>query len=104
MEGWEKVTFGDLEENLDSRRLPVKESDRRPGPYPYYGASGIVDHVSDFIFEGLHLLTAEEGENLRTRKLPVAFLAGGRFWVNNHAHVMRGNARADTRFLSLNSP
>lgn len=59
MEGWEKVTFGDLAENLDSRRLPVKESDRHPGPYPYYGASGIVDPVSDFIFEGLHLLIAD---------------------------------------------
>ncbi len=60
----------------------------------------MVDHVDDYLFEGLHLLVAEDGENLRTRKLPIAFLADGRFWVNNHAHVVRGNADADTRFLS----
>lgn len=79
--------------------MPVKEADRKSGPYPYYGASGIVDYVDGFLFDGLHLLIAEDGENLRTRKLPVAFLADGRFWVNNHAHVVRGNAHADTRFL-----
>jgi type I restriction enzyme S subunit len=86
-------------QNLDGKRVPVKEADRKSGPYPYYGASGVVDYVDRFIFEGLHLLIAEDGENLRTRKLPVAFLADGRFWVNNHAHVVRGNAEADTRFL-----
>ena len=96
---WETFTLGDLTENLDARRKPVKELERIAGPYPYYGASGIVDYVDDFLFEGLHLLVAEDGENLRTRKLPVAFLADGRFWVNNHAHIVRGNDRADTRFL-----
>jgi len=55
--------------------------------------------VDDFLFEGLHLLVAEDGENLRTRNLPIAFLASGRFWVNNHAHIIRGNGHADTRFL-----
>lgn len=80
-------------------RVPVKESDRRPGPYPYYGASGIVDYVDGYLFDGEYLLVAEDGENLRTRKTPVAFLATGKFWVNNHAHVIRGNGFADTRFL-----
>ena len=93
------MPLGELVENLDGKRIPVKEADRKSGPYPYYGASGIVDYVDGFLFEGLHLLVAEDGENLRTRKLPVAFLAEGRFWVNNHAHVVRGNANADTRFL-----
>lgn len=100
MMGWSYRPFGELIESLDARRQPVKEADRRPGPYPYYGASGVVDHVDGYLFEGLHLLVAEDGENLRTRKLPIAFLADGRFWVNNHAHVVRGNAHADTRFLS----
>jgi type I restriction enzyme S subunit len=90
----------ELTDNFDSRRVPVREADRRPGPYPYYGASGIVDRVDNYLFEGEHLLIAEDGENLRTRQTPVAFLANGKFWVNNHAHVVRGNSRADTRFLS----
>lgn len=98
-EGWQKRPLGELVQNLDGKRVPVKEADRKRGPYPYYGASGVVDYVDGFLFEGLHLLVAEDGENLRTRKLPVAFLADGRFWVNNHAHVVRGNAEADTRFL-----
>ena len=99
MTEWSLRPLSDLTENLDSRRVPIKEADRRPGPYPYYGASGIVDYVDDYLFEGLHLLIAEDGENLRTRKLPIAFLADGRFWVNNHAHIVRANGEADTRFL-----
>lgn len=92
--------IGELVVNLDRRRVPVKASDRREGPYPYYGASGVVDHVDDYLFEGLHLLVAEDGENLRSRNTPVAFLADGRFWVNNHAHVLQGNSENDTRYLS----
>jgi type I restriction enzyme S subunit len=80
-------------------RVPVKEADRRPGPYPYYGASGVVDHVDSYLFDGERLLIAEDGENLRTRNTPIAFLARGKFWVNNHAHIVGGNSEADTRFL-----
>jgi len=89
----------ELIDNFDGMRVPVKEADRRPGPYPYYGASGVVDHVDAFLFDGEYLLVAEDGENLRTRKTPIAFLARGKFWVNNHAHVVRGNSEGDTRFL-----
>jgi type I restriction enzyme S subunit len=96
---WRVEPFGALIESRDALRVPVKENERRPGPYPYYGASGIVDHIDKHIFEGRHLLIAEDGENLRTRKLPIAFLADGKFWVNNHAHIVRGNSKADTRFL-----
>ncbi|QTX04703.1 restriction endonuclease subunit S [Agromyces archimandritae] len=92
--------IGELTLNLDRKRIPVKAADRRHGPYPYYGASGVVDHVDDYLFEGLHLLVAEDGENLRSRKTPIAFLADGRFWVNNHAHVLQGNGDNDTRYLS----
>jgi type I restriction enzyme S subunit len=99
MSEWRLRSLAELTENLDSRRVPIKEADRRTGSYPYYGASGIVDYVDDFLFDGLHLLIAEDGENLRTRKLPIAFLANGRFWVNNHAHIVKANAEADTRFL-----
>ena len=97
---WTTSRFDELSINFDGKRRPVKESDRRPGPYPYYGASGVVDHVDDYIFDGDYLLVAEDGENLRTRQTPIAFLARGRFWVNNHAHIVAGNERADTRFLA----
>ena len=81
-EEWRIQPLGELTINLDYRRVPVKEPDRRPGPYPYYGASGIVDYVDGYLFDGDHLLIAEDGENLRTRKTPIAFLAWGKFWVN----------------------
>ena len=91
--------LGDLTVNLDTKRKPVKEADRKPGPYPYYGASGVVDYVDGYIFDGEHLLIAEDGENLRTRQTPIAFRACGKFWVNNHAHIVVGNERASTRYL-----
>ncbi|MBI4589469.1 MAG: restriction endonuclease subunit S, partial [Candidatus Rokubacteria bacterium] len=96
---WRERPLGQLTENFDGRRVPVKEADRRPGPYPYYGASGIVDYVESYLFDGEYLLIAEDGENLRTRTTPAAFLAEGKFWVNNHAHIVRGNDQADTRYL-----
>ena len=99
VDGWYVRPLGDLTDNFDSMRIPVKKADRRPGPYPYYGASGIVDYVDQYIFDGEYLLIAEDGENLRTRQTPVAFLAHGKYWVNNHAHIVRGNTKADTRFL-----
>jgi type I restriction enzyme S subunit len=96
---WCTAVLGDLTVNYDGKRKPVKESDRRPGPYPYYGASGIVDYVEGYLFDGDYLLIAEDGENLRTRQTPVAFMARGKSWVNNHAHIVTGNDKADTRFL-----
>jgi type I restriction enzyme S subunit len=96
---WSTRQLGDLTENLDSRRIPVKGPDRRLGPYPYYGASGVVDHVDGYLFDGEYLLVAEDGENLRSRQTPIAFIARGKFWVNNHAHIVRGNQLADTRYL-----
>jgi type I restriction enzyme S subunit len=96
---WKARILGELTENSDGQRIPVKEAERKSGPYPYYGASGIVDHVDKYIFDGEYLLIAEDGENLRTQKTPIAFLARGKFWVNNHAHIVTGNGLADTRFL-----
>ncbi|MFZ5556687.1 MAG: restriction endonuclease subunit S [Pseudomonadota bacterium] len=96
---WRERTLGELTENFDSVRVPVREADRRAGSYPYYGASGIVDYVDGYLFDGEYLLIAEDGENLRTRQTPVAFMARGKFWVNNHAHIVRANQEADTRFL-----
>jgi type I restriction enzyme, S subunit len=97
---WPTLPLEELIRNFDSRRVPIKGADRKPGPFPYYGASGIVDSVDGYIFDGDYLLIAEDGENLRTRQTPIAFMATGKFWVNNHAHVVQGNDRASTRFLS----
>ena len=96
---WAEQNLGELADNFDAIRVPVKQSDRRPGPYPYYGASGVVDYIDDYLFDGEYLLIAEDGENLRTRNTPIAFLANGKFWVNNHAHIVRGNHKASTQFL-----
>jgi type I restriction enzyme S subunit len=96
---WRTALLGDLTVNHDGKRKPVKESDRRPGPFPYYGASGVVDYVDGYLFDGDYLLIAEDGENLRTRQTPIAFMARGKSWVNNHAHIVTGNDKTDTRFL-----
>lgn len=94
------VRLGDVTDNFDSLRKPVKSTERVAGEFPYYGASGVVDYVDNYIFDGEYLLIAEDGENLRSRSTPIAFLSAGKFWVNNHAHVVRGNQLADTRFLN----
>lgn len=99
MADFPSVPLGDLVLSQDGRRRPIRASERERGPFPYYGASGVIDSVGDYIFDGLHLLIAEDGENLRTRKTAVAFLADGKFWVNNHAHVVVANDKADTRYL-----
>ncbi|UVM39528.1 restriction endonuclease subunit S [Pseudomonas sp. B21-017] len=88
--GWEVKPLGHLVVNKDGKRVPIKASDRTDmaGEYPYYGASGVIDYVNDFIFEGQHLLIGEDGANLLARSTPIAFIADGRYWVNNHAHVL----------------
>jgi len=86
---WPMVKLGDVCENHDSKRRPVEKSERKPGPYPYYGASGIVDYVEDFLFEGDFLLVSEDGANLLARVTPIAFSISGKNWVNNHAHILR---------------
>jgi type I restriction enzyme M protein len=102
---WELVPFGTICENLDGKRRPITKSDRKPGPYPYYGASGIVDSVADYIFDEPLLLISEDGANLLARSTPIAFSVSGRIWVNNHAHVVRFPDTATQRFVEhyLNS-
>ena len=97
--GWFEKNLGDVTCNHDGKRKPVKESERKKGQYPYYGASGIVDHVDGYLFDGRYLLIAEDGENLRTRQTPIAFMADGKFWVNNHAHIVAGNGEVTTEYL-----
>ena len=90
MSKWRTVELSDLVDIHDSRRIPLSKAVRasRSGPYPYYGAQGIIDHLDDYIFDGRFILIPEDGENLRSRKLPIAYFAEGKFWVNNHAHIV----------------
>ena len=90
-EGWVWASVEQIVENLDGVRVPVHSKDResKQGPYPYYGASGVIDHVDDFLFDGDYLLIAEDGANLLSRSTPIAFRASGKFWVNNHAHIVQ---------------
>jgi type I restriction enzyme, S subunit len=101
MEGWREFSLLELAANLSAQRVPLSkmEREKRMGRYPYYGASGVIDFVSDYLFEGEHVLISEDGENLKTRKTPIAFLASGQFWVNNHAHVLRGHTPEISRLL-----
>lgn len=87
---WEMKELGEVyNENLDNKRKPVTKSVRTNGIYPYYGASGIVDYVEDFIFNEPLLLISEDGANLITRNTPIAFSVDGKIWVNNHAHILK---------------
>ena len=94
-----------LAENLDSIRKPVTSGSREAGEIPYYGASGIVDYVKDYIFDGDFLLVSEDGANLIARNTPIAFSISGKNWVNNHAHVLKFPTYSDRRFVEyyLNS-
>lgn len=87
--------------NYDKMRVPLSEMQRkkRRGSFRYFGAQGVIDYIDDYIFDGTYLLIAEDGENLKSRKQNVAQIVEGQFWVNNHAHVVQGNALCDTRYL-----
>ncbi|MDB9433828.1 restriction endonuclease subunit S [Microcystis aeruginosa] len=102
---WIDEKLGDISENLDSERIPVTKSKRTSGKVPYYGASGIVDYVDDFIFDEELLLVSEDGANLLARTYPIAFSISGKAWVNNHAHVLKFNDISLQRFIEyfLNS-
>lgn len=86
---WQYKVLPEIATNLNNRRIPVTKMDRTPGDVPYYGASGIVDYVKDYIFDEDLLCISEDGANLMARTNPIAFSISGRTWVNNHAHVLR---------------
>ncbi len=87
---------------LDGRRIPVSGEERasRTGPYPYYGASGIVDWIDDWLFDEHLVLLGEDGAQLGDPTYPVAQVVQGKIWVNNHAHVLRPT-KADPTFLAF---
>jgi type I restriction enzyme S subunit len=102
MRAWTETTLGEIVEIFDHKRVPLSSNQRskRQGSYRYYGAQGVIDWIDDYIFDGRFLLVPEDGENLRSRKLPIALLTDGQFWVNNHAHVLQAKEGvAIDRFL-----
>ncbi len=96
---WEKKKLGDICIFRDSERRPIKEGDRKKGIYPYYGASGIIDYVEDYIFDGTFILLGEDGANIIFRSSPLAFKVEGKIWVNNHAHILVPKEGNDIDFL-----
>lgn len=99
---WEISPLGFVTENHDGKRIPVSKVKRKEmkGKYPYYGASGIIDYVNKPLFKGRHLLIGEDGANLLARSTPIAFIADGEFWVNNHAHVLTTLGEIPLEFIS----
>ena len=88
-EHWKENKLGNIATFYNSKRVALTASDREKGEYPYYGASGIIDYVKDFIFEGEYILLGEDGANIVMRNSRLVFLAKGKFWLNNHAHIFQ---------------
>ena len=89
-DSWDWVRFGNIVANYDSKRRPVTKEQRKNehGYYDYYGATGAIDRVDDYIFEGEYLMIGEDGGNFFTER-DNAFIASGRFWANNHVHIVQ---------------
>ena len=100
-EDWEVKRLGEVCDFLDSQRVPIKDGDRvkMQGKYPYYGASGIIDYVNDYLFDDDLILLGEDGANILTRSTPLAFLVSGKVWVNNHAHVLKTNTNHNRYYI-----
>ena len=92
--------LGELVEIRDSERIPISRDQRESGDVPYYGANGIQDYVSNYLFDGDFLLVGEDGSVINKDGSPVLNWATGKIWVNNHAHVLAGKASGPSlRFL-----
>ena len=104
-EGWEEKKLNQISLNLDNKRIPITKNKRIEGEIPYYGASGIVDYVEDYIFDEDLLLVSEDGANLLARTYPIAFSVSGKCWVNNHAHILKFENKVNQKFVEyyLNS-
>lgn len=96
---WEIKYLYEICENLDRKRKPITKNKRVSGDIPYYGASGIVDYIEDYIFDENLLLVSEDGANLLARKYPIAFSVSGKTWVNNHAHVLKFKSQITQKFV-----
>ena len=100
---WVWAALDDITISRDGERVPVSKAEReqRAKVYNYYGASGIIDKIDGYLFDKPLLLIGEDGANLVNRSSPIAFIARGRYWVNNHAHVLDGLNEEYLRYLEL---
>jgi type I restriction enzyme, S subunit len=101
--GWTPGVVGDHMVNSDSKRVPVPSGERakRRGQFPYHGAAVVLDHIDDFLFDGIYLLVGEDGSVVRDSGMAVTQYVWGQFWVNNHAHVLQGRGAVSTEQLYL---
>ena len=101
--GWRNVSLREAVSIHDSKRIPLsgQERDKRKGPYPYYGAAALMDAVDDYIFNGVYLLTGEDGSVADTNGHPIMQYVWGKFWVNNHAHILQGKDGVSTERVML---
>ncbi|MDE0322627.1 MAG: restriction endonuclease subunit S [Candidatus Poribacteria bacterium] len=98
---WQTGTIKYLTRNLDGKRIPLS-GEVRAGQkqiYPYYGANGVIDYVEDYIFEGEHILIGEDGAPFFDKTKEVSLLASGKFWVNNHCHILKNIGTSEARFI-----
>ncbi len=102
-EGREVKKFGDVAGFYDHKRELLSEIERqkRRGIYPYYGTNGVIDYIDDYIFDGKYLLVAEDGTVVDENGFAVSRLVEGKFWANNHVHVIQGKNNVPTEFLYL---
>jgi len=100
---WTWVPFGQIMVNRDGERIPVSKEEResKAKTYDYYGASGVIDKIDNYLFDKPLLLIGEDGANLINRSTPIAFIARGKYWVNNHAHVLDGISEDFLRYIEL---
>jgi type I restriction enzyme, S subunit len=101
--GWRASTLGEVIEISDSKRIPLsgRERELRQGAYPYHGAASVMDYVDDYLFDGTYVLMGEDGSVINDDGTPVLQYVWGKFWVNNHAHVLRGKNGVSTEHLLL---
>ena len=99
--GWEVKSLLEVSHLYDNLRIPLSSIQRneRKGIYPYHGATSVMDFVDDFIYDGVYLLIAEDGSVLDENGYPVLQYVWGKFWVNNHAHVLQGKSDLTTEHL-----
>lgn len=104
-ENWNVGELGDVIELLDSKRIPLsgQERENMEKIYPYYGAASLMDYVDDYIFDGIYLLIGEDGTVIDDKGFPILQYVWGKFWVNNHAHIVKGKNgfNVDSLYLLL---
>ena len=103
--GWAEAVLSDVFDNLDSQRVPINSAERAQrlatdgDRYPYYGATGQVGEIDEFLFDGQAVLLGEDGAPFLDARKRKAYLVGGKYWVNNHAHILRAKSEMSNAFF-----